>query len=124
MSEIDLARPICTAERRSSLFEMPGVDIDEANQGSAGKRLTVVVHSKAEVPERLKENIDHGVIYIQDQSEPGQTGVGIVFVILQPYQEGSAQSAASKQEEIRVLSVDPNGPSDQVKCHGFGCSCK
>ena len=106
------------------MFERAGVDVGEADQGSAGNRLTVVVHSKADVPERLKESIDHGVIYIHDQSEPGQAGVGIVFVVLQPYEEGSARSAASKQEEIRVLSVDPNGPSDQVKCPCFGCSCK
>ena len=100
------------------------VEEPEADQGSAGNKLSTVCHSRADVPEQLKGTMDQGVIYLYDQVKVEHSGVGIVFVILQPYlachqnqqNQSSAHGVAAEEElEIRVLSVDRDGPADQGK---------
>ena len=114
LSEIDLARPLRGSQRRQADV----VERADADHGSAGNKLSTVVHSHAHVPERLKGSIDQGVIYVYDQTRVERSGVGIVFVLLQPYHttdtpQAASPSGAAEEEEIRILSVDHNGPADK-----------
>ena len=89
-----------------------------ADQG-ASNRLTTVMHSKSTVSEKLLEGLEGDVIFLRNDVITHRTGVGIVFVLVQPEQQLSAAADPAKVlgamplDEIRVLSVDPDGPADQ-----------
>jgi hypothetical protein len=87
------------------------------------------------VSEELLATLEQQMIHLSGELVPHQTGVGIVFNILQPHPDdpesdgGGGGSSSSKpisptksstralaREEFRVLSVDADGPSDQGLC--------
>jgi C-terminal processing protease CtpA/Prc len=67
-----------------------------------------VVHSVSEISDDLRQLLQDHKIHLKHDTVPHETGVGIVFVILQPHKE-----SAIYEPETRVLSVDRDGPSDQ-----------